>query len=68
VDRAESQRVGYGHAERRTAARAPVRGSPARAAGRSMAQPWDDARPGPSIEDVNARLEAFLVEWGRRRI
>jgi hypothetical protein len=34
-----------------------VRGSTAR---------WDDARPDLSIEDVNARLAAFLTEWGKR--
>jgi hypothetical protein len=33
----------------------------------STARSRDDGRSGASIEDVNARLEAFFAEWGKRR-
>jgi hypothetical protein len=51
VNEIQSQRERHDYAERQ----APVQG---RAGG-----PWDDRRQSPSIEDVNARLEAFLAEW-----
>ena len=70
MDRIDSQRGRYGQTERartRDLSRDPVRRNLNDRQTRDDRQTWDDRQPSPSVEEVNARLEAFFAEWPKTR-